>query len=375
VAVDFEAEGLLEGLEDERSREARLELLRQLHEDGVSLDELREAVAEERLAILPVERVLDTGELRYTAAEIAERSGLEGDYMQRARRALGLPVADDDEDGPAYTEGDLEMARGAKQMLDAGLPEEGLLEAARVLGQGMARYAEAVRDLFGPALIREGDTELDLGLRYAAAARELKPLMAPWLDYVYAIQQRELIRRDVIGQTELAAGELPGSQHVTCCFADLTGFTRLGEEVPPGELGAVAGRLAELAFERAQPPVRVIKMIGDAAMLVSREPEPILDAALDLVDAVEDEGEEFPQLRAGLAAGEALTRGGDWYGRPVNLSSRITGVARPGSVLVDRDLRDAVERERYAWSRAGRRRLKGVSGEVSLYRVRRPRPE
>ena len=61
----------------------------------------------------------------------------------------------------------------------------------------------------------------------------------------------------------------------------------------------------------------------------------MLDAALALVEAAEREGEDFPLLRAGVAAGGALPRGGDWYGRPVNLASRITAIARPGSVLTD----------------------------------------
>ena len=71
-------------------------------------------------------------------------------------------------------------------------------------------------------------------------------------------------------------------------------------------------------------------MIGDAAMLVGPEPGPVVEAALGLVEAAEAEGEDFPLLRAGVASGQALPRGGDWYGRPVNLASRITGDRPPG---------------------------------------------
>ncbi|MQA76102.1 MAG: adenylate/guanylate cyclase domain-containing protein, partial [Solirubrobacterales bacterium] len=73
--IDFEAEGLLAGLEGE-PREARRRLLTELAEDGVPLEELRRAVAEDRLVLLPVERVLSGGGGRYTAAEIAQRAGL-----------------------------------------------------------------------------------------------------------------------------------------------------------------------------------------------------------------------------------------------------------------------------------------------------------
>ena len=118
-------------------------------------------------------------------------------------------------------------------------------------------------------------------------------------------------------------------------------------------------RLEALASDVAEPPVRLVKTIGDAAMLASPEPEPLLDAALALIEAADAEGEDFPQLRAGAALGAALPRAGDWFGRPVNLASRITAVARPGSLLADRALREPPS-EAYRWSFAGERRLRGI---------------
>jgi adenylate cyclase len=160
---------------------------------------------------------------------------------------------------------------------------------------------------------------------------------------------------------------------VAICFADLVGFTRLGEEVPPDELGRLAARLETLAAEVAEPPVRLVKTIGDAAMLASVEPEPLLDAALRLLDAADAEGQDFPQMRAGAALGPALPRAGDWFGRPVNLASRITQVARPGSLLVEREMRESA-REAYHWSNAGEHRLHGIREPVTLFRARRLEP-
>ena len=113
-------------------------------------------------------------------------------------------------------------------------------------------------------------------------------------------------------------------------------------------------------------------MIGDAAMLVSPEPEPLLDATLSLVEAVEED-DSLPSLRAGVARGEAIGRAGDWYGRPVNLASRITGFARDGTVVVNEAAKEAFgEDERpFDFSFAGKRRFKGINGEVALYRARR----
>jgi adenylate cyclase len=105
-------------------------------------------------------------------------------------------------------------------------------------------------------------------------------------------------------------------------------------------------------------------------MLSSTELEPLLDTSLALLDAADAEGEEFPQLRAGMAVGAALSRAGDWFGRPVNLASRITQVARPGSLLAEREVRESAP-EAYRWSYAGERRLRGIRDPVALFRARR----
>jgi adenylate cyclase len=158
------------------------------------------------------------------------------------------------------------------------------------------------------------------------------------------------------------------------CFGDLSGFTRLGEVAAVEELGVVAGRLAAMASEVAGGPVRLVKTIGDAAMLVSPEPAALVEAALALVDAAEAEGEDFPQLHAGIALGPVVSRGGDWYGHTVNLASRIAAIAWPGSVLCDDAVHEAAA-DAFRWSFAGERRLKGVKLPVRLWRARRLRAE
>jgi adenylate cyclase len=372
MGIDFEAEGLLDGVDDDEAREARLGLLRELEADGFGLGELKEAAAEDRLPLLPVERVLTAEGRRYTAAELAERAALPEDFLLQNWRAIGFPRVEPE--ARVFTEDDLEVARTVKRFRDAGLPDDGILEIARVMGHGMSQVAATIGRVFGEAYLRAGDTERELGLRYAKATRRLAPETGPVLQHVLNVHQRELVRQAVVGSAQLASGRLPGAQHATVCFADLVGFTKLGERVPADELGAVGGRLTELASDVASPPVRLVKMIGDAAMLVSTEPGALLDAALALVERADAESEDFPQLRAGVAAGEALARAGDWYGRPVNLASRITSIARPGSVLAAAEVRDAAEAG-YRWSFAGRRRVKGVRGEIALFRVRHADPD
>jgi adenylate cyclase len=365
--IDFEAEGLLDDLEGQ-AREDRLALLRQLHGEGVPLDELHEAVAAGRLTLLPVERGVAGDGARYTPREIAELSEAELDLLQRASSALGLPYPDPDE--RVLNENDLEAARRVKAFLDAGLPEDGILQVARTIGMATSRIADANRELIRRTLMRPGDTERDLALRFAAAAEHMLPIFEPTLLYAARAHLLEQIRRDVIGTADLESGEMGATSDFSVCFADLVGFTKLGEEIAPEELGHVAGRLEELANEVAESPVRLVKTIGDAAMLVSAEAEPMVEAALRLIEAAEEAGEDFPRIRAGIAFGPVLLRSGDYYGRPVNLASRITGVARPGSVLVDRAAKRAAP-DAFDYSFAGERRLKGVDSGVKLYRARR----
>lgn len=367
MKIDFEAEGLLEGTEGE-AREARRDLLERLAGEGVPLEELREAVEGARLTLLPVERALAGGGPRYTPREVAELAGADLGLLQRATAALGIPYPDPDL--RTLTEADVDQARRVKAFLDAGLPEEGIVQVARTIGIGTARIAEANRELIIRALMQPGDTERDLALRFAAAAEHMLPVFEPVLLYAQRAHMLEQIRRDVIAAADLEAGEMGTGPEVSVCFADLVGFTRLGEQVETEELGLIAGRLDELATAVAEPPVRLVKLIGDAAMLVCAEAEPLLEAALRMVEAAEAEGDEFPRLRAGIARGSVHVQSGDYYGRPVNLASRLTAIARPGSVLLDEASQEAAG-DRFAYSFAGEKKLKGFDSRTRLYRARR----
>jgi adenylate cyclase len=367
VAIDFEAEGLLDGLEGE-AREARVQLLSELEDDGVELEEMRQAVAEDRLALLPVERFLEGGGSRYTLAEVAEEAEVDPDFLARLRGSLGLPQPD--VSSREATDEDLDAARRMHTLLDAGLPEEGLLENSRVLGLAMSQVAATNTALVGEAMLRPGDTELDTAHRYLAAAQALGPLMGPSMEYALRLHLREQLRQAAVGMSQLRSGQLAGATEMTTCFADLVDFTRLGQSLDFSQLTALTTRLGELAREVAAPPVRLVKMIGDAAMLVSPDNDALLEAALTLVSAAAGEEGEFPELRAGLARGEVIGRGGDFYGHPVNLASRITDYAFPGSVLCDEAVHDAtVDGVRFSF--AGTRKLKGIEEPTKLFRARR----
>jgi len=364
--IDFDAEGLLEGLEGE-VRSERLALLEYLAGDGVSIAELRRATASGTLMFLPAERIIG-GRARYTSAEVAVRTGVGEDFLLAVSRAMGLPITAQDE--AIYTDSDLEVLEMTSLFAAAGITDEEMLDVVRALGRGLSQAAETMRALPLRIVLEPGLSEHALAQRYASIVSELAPMIAPLVSGLLNVHLRQMAQSEAINSAERSGGRLPGSREICVCFADLVGFTRLGEEVPAEELGQLAVRLETLTSDVVEPPVRLVKTIGDAVMLASVEPEPLLETGLALLDVADAEGEDFPQLRSGMAIGDALSRAGDWFGRPVNLASRITQVARPGSLLAEREVRECAP-DSYRWSYAGERRLRGIRDPVPLFRARR----
>src|SRR3954468_13247563 len=365
MGVDWAAEGLLDGLEGEE-RQSRVELLETLVTEGCSLDDIKRADAEGQLLFMLAGRAIDV-EIKFTFDELVERSGIDEELVARLVRAQGFPLL---REGRAYTDTDVTTAKAAKDFLDAGLPVEDLLTWSRLRGRGFKQAGQAMRGAAMRMVLEPGLSERELAVRYAHAAQALTPMTEPLLGHLLRLHLSKSVQTEVVGAEERQTGRLPGARPVVVGFADLVGFTRLGEEVPPDELGAVAGRLEEMILDLIEPPVRFVQSIGGAGMIVSPKAEPMLDTTLALVDAANSEGEAFPQLRAGIACGQALSRAGDWFGHPVNLASRVTTIAYPASVLTTSEVQEAAP-ERYRWSKAGIRRLKGIEESVPLWRARR----
>jgi adenylate cyclase len=352
----------------------RLEaLIAKLGDSGISSEEAYGALLERRLHLLAIDRTIG-GEERLSANDIAAEVELDPEVLVALLRALGLVVGDKDETN--LTDADLEAARRVKTLIDVGVPARMLEESARVMAMALAQVAASNRMLIAGLLPERTEQEegsvveqLEAAEELDAIANGLMPLVAPALDHIYRIQVREQLRHAAIG----AVGDLraPGVEPTAVAFADLVGFTKLGERLPPEEYGEITQQFSGLAADAAEGPVRLVKMIGDAAMFTCPDPAVLADAVLGLLEAVEEREDEFPSVRAGLSWGDVVARGGDVYGRPVNLASRLTGAARPSSVLVAAEDLTPLE-ERFHLSDAGHKRLKGIDGRVHIFRCRRP---
>jgi adenylate cyclase len=358
-------EGLLDGLETEEAREARKQLVRELLDAGIELDEIRQAAAEDRLATLPLEFVY-TRDCKHTLREMTEELGISEDFIRRNFLAVGLPQPDLDE--TSLADKDMEAWRMIKLMFDSGVDEDTVLKLARTAGRTGAQTAETLLETFTRLYARPGDTERDFGLRMADVATNLDPALGPMLETPVRWHLRQLTHQRSVVQLERLTGELPDTREVAVCFADLVDYTSLTERAGVPELGEVTARLETLAAECAEPPVRLVKLIGDAAMFVCHEVDPLVGVAAKIVERA-DADEHLPQLRAGMAAGQGLNRGGDWYGRPVNLAARIAAVAEPGTLFADASVAEATG-ERFGWDEREAHELKGISEPVALFCLR-----
>ena len=300
------------------------------------------------------------GQRGVTLAEVTERSGLGTDEIRRLARAAGFP--DPAPDAPVFTEGFADLASELRAAADV-FGEEGLFQIVRVMGATMARLADAVVSAFLVEVEPTAQREDPVGLAVAranVAATALLPLVPAALDALLR-QHLMLAQRPVSPESDGGAGY--ETQQLVVGFADLVGSSAMAEQVSFRELGAALGAFDEMAQDAATGSGgRIIKMIGDEVLFVAPDPVAGCGIALELAAACERHG-LLPEVRAGLAGGTVMLRGGDVFGPVVNLAARVVKAARPGEVLAMAEVAAAA---RVPSEPFGLRRFKGIAAEVEL---------
>jgi adenylate cyclase len=284
-----------------------------------------------------LERLLLDGPRRYTRLQIAELAGMAPERTQRLWRALGFPDAADDD--PAFTDADVEALAVLSTLIDSGfVGPESEASIARAMGQALSRLADWQTDMLADALVRgAGDDDRPSATADEAveAAKALLPRLRQVQDYVW--------RRHLAANADrLLAATGPGDRReLAVGFADLVGYTSRSRGMGGRELGAMIEDFESIAAEViARHHGRVVKTVGDGVLFTAVTAADAVEIGLDLpvVWAADDR----PPLRVGAAYGAVLTRLGDVYSPVVNLASRLTSLARPNTLLVDRDLADLV---------------------------------
>ena len=358
------------GLWDPSSPDAadRLAFLDWLTKQGVTIDQMIDADRRDHLTGIAGDLALRPGE-RINAAEVAAWAGLTVDDVQALTLAIGRPVVDPEE--RAFTSADAEVFGLFKVAADF-FGEEPLLHFVRVVGSSLGRIADAAVSIFladvETPLAQSDAGELTLA-KANLEAIEVAKLLPGLMDVVFRAHMEGAIERNRSARTE--ASSLV-TVFMAVGFVDLVGFTPLSQSMPVAELHTVVDEFEGPALDTvASHGGRVVKLIGDEVMFVALDAVSAADIALALVDRFGREAHVVP--RGGLAVGEILTRGGDYYGPVVNVASRIGDLAVPNEILVTDELRKRVEKTEapLAFDPAGRRVLKGFDEPLDLFALRR----
>ncbi len=349
-----------------------------MRERGHSLQEIRKAGEEGRLAFGFLDELLGSEPQRYSLKEAARRTGLEVELIKRLIAGLGAHA----QNTGSVSEDELQLLRYVAAVLEAGFPLVALLQLVRVYGQAIARIADAEVRLFHlyvhEPLVRSGATGVETAEQMESMSRQVLPLAGPILDQIHQRYLHFFVEQDVVGHMESdldgTAVDL-GRMRVAIAFADLTGYTRMTEE--EGELSALDAveRFVEAVEVTLPDDARIIKTIGDEAMIIGSDAAALTDWAVGF-QAMQT---ERPLPRIALHCGVALFRDGDYYGRDINIASRVAARSAGGEVLVTRPVVEVarVGGNHLDFERIGEVTLKGFSEstEVFVARQRREEPE
>lgn len=336
---------------------------------GCSSDELDAAESEGTLPLLAVDRLILPEVARHDLGTVSERTGLTVEQVRQLWRSLGYPVPRDDE--AVFTDSDVDILGEVGRFVEGAVaPEDLLLQMSRVIGSSMARVASAQADVIAaraPGTPRSGalaGTEpTDEQIVVAASA------LLPIVPRILGATWRRHLRAAIAHRMSVAAAGT--GQAAVVGFADLVGFTALSQQVSDEQLAAVVDRFEHLAFDLVTDHGgRVVKMIGDEVMFTVESAPAAAETGLALSERTGGAG-DLLDVRVGMAQGPVLEREGDLYGPVVNLASRITAIAHPGSIVVDEALRGRLEGDEQFWLRSMRPRYLKHIGRVPLWVLRR----
>lgn len=355
-----------------RAAAAHARIVARLREQGHSLEDIKKAGEDGRLAFGYVDELFPPSEGTYELSQVAAETGLEEALIERLWRAMGFPAWMLDH----LREEDVEALHYMAAVLEAGFPLVAFLQVLNVYGQSLRQLADAEARLFRlyvhEPLIRENVPSVDQAEELGNLIEELLPQTTPLMVYLHRNFLRHFVEQDVIANMESQLGEQRdalGQLRVALVFADLVGFVRFTEEA--GEQEAVDLIETFVSSIEASLPgsARVVKNIGDGVMIVGNDPVALTDWAIGFQEGFE------PRSRPRVAVhyGHTLYRDGDYFGRNVNLAARVVARAHAGEVLVTEPVVGAVDsRTDLVFEPIGDVQLKGFNEPTALYLARAP---
>lgn len=345
---------------------AQARVVARMRERGHSLEELKEAGKDGRLAFGLAEETFADRSPRVPIEEAVERTGMSEDLIERIMVVLGTPSGHERD----LSELDVGALERFAAVADAGLPIEAVMQLARVYAQSVRRIADAEVRLFHlfvhEPMMRDGLGAAEMAEELNKVVRASSPVTVPLFEYLHGRYVRYFMEQDVVGhmEDEFTGGSEMGHIRITLCFIDLTGFTRYTSEEGDAEAFSAIERFTEAVEATLPPEANIVKSIGDEVMVVSPDPVSLAEWAVGFISFFSDR----PKPRVGIHYGNAVFRDGDYFGAEVNLAHRVVNRAQGGEVLVTGDVADTlVDHEDLDLRGIGEANLKGFPEPIPLF--------
>ncbi len=349
-----------------RAAAAQARIVARMRGRGYSLESVKEAAREGKLAFGFAEDLFEVPGTKLTQEEAAERTGLELELIDRLTTLLGTPKGHDG----TLNEDDIQALDHISEMLKSGFPLVAFLQLVRVYAQAIRKVADAEVRLFHlyvhEPLIRDGVEPLQIAEEIEGLAADLLPATTPLMEYMHERYLRFYIEQDVVGhmESDLGGGKELAHVSMTFCFVDLAGFTRYTEEEGDEEALDLVERFVDTVEATLPAEATIVKTIGDEVMIVSPDPATLTEWAVGFLGLFQ----ERPQPRVGLHHGRAVFRDGDYFGGDVNLAHRVVSRALGGEVLVTKPIVEAISGSDWlSFEPIGEVTLKGFDEPVALY--------
>lgn len=342
---------------------------------GIALEELARAIDERRMSFEFTDRIYPEASppSGRTVGDLAASLGDRAPDLFDLFVALGLPRP---EAGRTLSVLDEQIL---PRLIDAwtgeGMAPDALPRAARLIGNSTRRVTEGWVELFlesigltpaAAAMLTLDDLRTRMFEPAMTVAQVLEPTVV-WLLRRHMEQSLTAVNIEAMERALEATGaRAQTTDPPAIIFADLSGFTQLTEE--HGDEIAVrhAEALAAIATDAAAThDGRFVKQLGDGVMLAFERPSAAVAAATQIRAAAVGAG--LPPVHVGVSAGPVIGRDGDYYGRTVNLASRLSGVAGPGEIVLDESAASHLGGRRL--TSLGHPPLKGISAAVAAFRL------
>lgn len=323
-------------------------------------------------ALDSVEAFLLGGPPTLTRGDVASRAGVPLEVAQELWRLMGFPHHGDED--VAFAESDVQALRMSAELMEMGiLSPDSQAALVRTWGRSFARLTEWQATLLAGLAVEGPDPDA----RLAELAAGVLPRVEALQGYVWRRHLASAASR-LVSVASPSTPEVP----MAVCFVDIVGYTTRSKNLDERELVEWIERFEQQATDTVvELGGRVIKTIGDEILFTADDPAAAAEAALSLIERGLDADDDFPSVRAGLAWGDVVSRLGDVYGVTVNVAARLTSVARPGTVVVERGvydvLTDAADEEGVDHSPYHLKRLRRVSvrgySKLEAWSLRRPK--